>query len=118
MTWKVGDLCVANHFGQWFNSKIRSLDTNLATVEFFGSNDVADIIDGGDVAADVPISTLKPFGPFAVNKKGELTTSGDSQPYRGEWKVISIFKISFKINSFPYFLSLGRRFVRGEMVRR
>ena len=42
-------------------------------MEFFGSNDVADIIDGDDVAADVPISTIKPFGPFAVNKKGHVS---------------------------------------------
>lgn len=45
MTWKVGNLCVVNHFGQWFNSKIRELNINLATVEF-GNNDVADTIDG------------------------------------------------------------------------
>ena len=45
MTWKVGNLCVVKHFGQWFNSKIRELNINLATVEF-GNNDVADTIDG------------------------------------------------------------------------
>ena len=59
-------------------------------MEFFGINDVADIIDGDDVVADVVISTIKPFGLFAVNKKGELTTSGDSQLYYGEWKVCNI----------------------------
>ena len=59
-------------------------------MEFFDSNDVADIIDGDDVTADVPISTIKPFGSFAVNKKGELTISGDSQSYHGEWKVRNI----------------------------
>ena len=59
-------------------------------MEFFGSNDVADIIDGDDVAANVSIFTIKSFGPFAVNKKGELTTSDDSQPYYGEWKVRNI----------------------------
>ena len=91
MTWKVGNLCVVKHFGQWFNSKIRELNINLATVEF-GNNDVADIIDGDNAAVDVPISTLKSFGPFAVNKKGELTISGSNQPYHGEWKVLSIFK--------------------------
>jgi len=59
-------------------------------VEFFGSNDVADIIDGDDVAANVFIFTIKPFGSFAVKKKGEMTTSDDSQPYHGEWKVCNI----------------------------
>ena len=59
-------------------------------MEFFGSNDVADIIDGDDVAANVSIFTIKLFGSFAVNKKGELTTSDDSQPYHGEWKVCNI----------------------------
>jgi hypothetical protein len=53
-------------------------------VKFFGNNDVADIIDGDDVAANVPIFTIKLFGPFAVNKKGDLTTSGNSQPYHGK----------------------------------
>ena len=52
--------------------------------------DVADIIDGDDVAANVCIFTIKLFGSFAVNKKGELTTSDDSQPYHGEWKVRNI----------------------------
>ena len=42
------------------------------------------------MAANVPIFTIKLFRPFAVNKKGELTTSGDSQPYHGEWKVRNI----------------------------
>ena len=83
---KVGDLCVANYFGQWFNSKIRELSSNMATVEFIGSNHVADIFDGDDVAADVPISSIKPFGLFAVNKNGELTSSG-SQSYHGSLKV-------------------------------
>ena len=78
---KVGDLCVANYFGQWFNSKIRELSSNMATVEFIESN-----LDGDDVAADVPISTIKPFGLFAVNKNGELTSSG-SQSYHGSLKV-------------------------------
>ena len=50
----------------------------------------ADIIDGDDVAANVSIFTIKLFGSFAVNKKGELTTSDDSQLYYGEWKVRNI----------------------------
>ena len=51
---------------------------------------MADIIDGDDVAANVSIFTSKLFGSFVVNKKGEMTTSGDSQPYHGEWKVCNI----------------------------
>ena len=58
----------------------------MATVEFIGSNHVADIFDGDDVAADVPMSTIKPFGLFAVNKNGELT-SGGNQSYHGPLKV-------------------------------
>ena len=51
---------------------------------------MADIIDSDDVAANVPVFTIKLLCPFAVNKKGELMTSGDSQPYHGEWKVRNI----------------------------
>ena len=77
MSWKVGDFCVANHFGHWSNSEIRDIGTSLATVAF---------IDGNDVA-DVPISSLKQFGPFVVNQKGELMAADDKQHYHGQWKV-------------------------------
>ena len=53
-------------------------------------NDEADIINGDDVAVNVSIFMIKLFGSFAVNEKGELTISGDSQSYHGEWKVRNI----------------------------
>ena len=86
MSWKVGDLCVANsnQFG-WTNSEIKEIRDDIATVSFLEY----------DGAEGIKSSDLKLFGPTAVNKKGELVTSEsnlDGRNYEG-WNVSVFFQL-------------------------
>ena len=82
MSWKVGDLCVANskQFG-WTNSEIKDIREDVIAISFLE-------YDGNE---EIKISELKQFGPTAVNKKGDLVKSEgnlDGGHYEG-WNVSS-----------------------------
>ena len=78
MSWKIGDLCVAKsrEFG-WTNSQIEDINKDVASVQFIQYQ----------IGDDIHISNLKQFGPFAVNKKGELIEDQAAKEDYSGWKV-------------------------------